>query len=471
MASQLRIPSPLRRFTGGEAAIQVNGGTIKQVLDELFTAHPDIKNHLIEENGDLRNFVNIFINNEDIRHSGGLDSEVGDNSDVRIIPSIAGGVDDLTPLELARYSRHITLPEVGLEGQKKLKAAKVLIVGAGGLGCPVALYLAAAGVGTIGMVDYDVVDESNLQRQILYGVTQKGQPKLDAARDRLQNLNPHIKINLYPVALTSANALEIIKDYDMVLDGTDNFPTRYLVNDACVMSGKPNVYGSIYRFDGQVSVFNHEDGPCYRCLYPSPPPPGLVPSCAEGGVLGVLPGIIGCLQANEALKLILGIGNLMKGRFMLFDALEMEFTELKIKKDPNCVVCGENPTLTELIDYQQFCGIPKADDKKDDFDEITVSELKKILDKDNHPVVIDVREPFELDIAQIDGTVHIPMKEIQDHLSEFNIEDEIIVHCKSGGRSAKICKLLIENKFTNVKNVKGGILAWSKEIDSSIPQY
>jgi len=471
MASQLRIPSPLRRFTGGEAAIQVNGGTIKQVLDELFTAHPDIKNHLIEENGDLRNFVNIFINNEDIRHSGGLDSEVGDNSDVRIIPSIAGGVDDLTPLELARYSRHITLPEVGLEGQKKLKAAKVLIVGAGGLGCPVALYLAAAGVGTIGMVDYDVVDESNLQRQILYGVTQKGQPKLDAARDRLQNLNPHIKINLYHVALTSANALEIVKDYDMVLDGTDNFPTRYLVNDACVMSGKPNVYGSIYRFDGQVSVFNHEDGPCYRCLYPSPPPPGLVPSCAEGGVLGVLPGIIGCLQANEALKLILGIGNLMKGRFMLFDALEMEFTELKIKKDPNCVVCGENPTLTELIDYQQFCGIPKADDKKDDFDEITVSELKKILDKDNHPVVIDVREPFELDIAQIDGTVHIPMKEIQDHLSEFNIEDEIIVHCKSGGRSAKICKLLIENKFTNVKNVKGGILAWSKEIDSSIPQY
>lgn len=471
MASQLRIPSPLRRFTGGEAAIQVNGGTIKQVLDELFTAHPDIKNHLIEENGDLRNFVNIFINNEDIRHSGGLDSEVGDNSDVRIIPSIAGGVDDLTPLELARYSRHITLPEVGMEGQKKLKAAKVLIVGAGGLGCPVALYLAAAGVGTIGMVDYDVVDESNLQRQILYGVTQKGQPKLDAARDRLQNLNPHIKINLYHVALTSANALEIVKDYDMVLDGTDNFPTRYLVNDACVMSGKPNVYGSIYRFDGQVSVFNHEDGPCYRCLYPSPPPPGLVPSCAEGGVLGVLPGIIGCLQANEALKLILGIGNLMKGRFMLFDALEMEFTELKIKKDPNCVVCGENPTLTELIDYQQFCGIPKADDKKDDFDEITVSELKKILDKDNHPVVIDVREPFELDIAQIDGTVHIPMREIQDHLSEFNIEDEIIVHCKSGGRSAKICKLLIENKFTNVKNVKGGILAWSKEIDSSIPQY
>ena len=471
MASKLRIPSPLRRFTGGEAAIQVNGGTIKEVLSELFTAHPDIKNHLIEENGDLRNFVNIFVNNEDIRHSGGLDSEVDDNSDVRIIPSIAGGVDDLTPPELARYSRHITLPEVGMEGQKKLKAAKVLVVGAGGLGCPVALYLAAAGVGTIGMVDYDVVDESNLQRQILYGVTQKGQPKLDAARERLQNLNPHITINLHPVALSSMNALDIVKDYDIVLDGTDNFPTRYLVNDACVMSGKPNVYGSIYRFDGQVSVFNHEDGPCYRCLYPSPPPPGLVPSCAEGGVLGVLPGIIGCLQANEAIKIILGIGNLMKGRFMLFDALEMEFTELKVKKDSNCVVCGENPSVTELIDYQQFCGIPNVEEKKEDFDEITVSELKNILDKKEHSVVIDVRESFELDIAQIGGTIHIPMQEIQNHLSEFNADDEIIVHCKSGGRSAKICKFLIENKFTNVKNVKGGILAWSKEIDSSIPQY
>jgi sulfur-carrier protein adenylyltransferase/sulfurtransferase len=471
MASELKIPSPLRRFTGGDAAIQVNGKTIKEVLNELFTAHPDIKNHLIEENGTLRNFVNIFVNNEDIRHSGGLDSKVSDNSDVRIIPSIAGGVDNLTPPELTRYSRHITLPEVGIEGQKKLKSAKILVVGAGGLGCPIALYLAAAGVGTIGMVDYDVVDESNLQRQILYGVTQKGQPKLHAARERLQNLNPHIKINLHPTALTSVNALDIVKNYDIVLDGTDNFPTRYLVNDACVMTGKPNVYGSIYRFDGQVSVFNYEDGPCYRCLYPSPPPPGLVPSCAEGGVLGVLPGIIGCLQANEAIKLILGIGNLMKGRFMLFDALEMEFTELKVKKDPNCVVCGKNPSVTDLINYQEFCGIPNAKKKRKKFDEITVTELKKLLDKDIHPIVIDVREPFELDIAQIRGTIHIPMREIQNHLSEFNVDEEIIIHCKSGVRSAKICKFLIENKFTNVKNVTGGILAWSKEIDSSIPQY
>jgi adenylyltransferase/sulfurtransferase len=471
MASQLRIPSPLRRFTAGQAAIEVNGGTIKHVLDELFEAHPDIKNHLVEDNGDLRNFVNIFVNNEDIRHNGGLDATISDNSDVRIIPSIAGGVDDLTPPELARYSRHITLPEVGENGQKKLKAAKVLIVGAGGLGSPVALYLAAAGVGTIGIVDFDVVDESNLQRQILYGVSQKGQPKLEAAKDRLQNLNPHITINLHPVALSSENALEIVKNYDMVLDGTDNFPTRYLVNDACVMSGIPNVYGSIYRFDGQVSVFNYEDGPCYRCLYPSPPPPGLVPSCAEGGVIGVLPGIIGCLQANEAIKLIVGIGNPMKGRFLLFDALDLEFNELKIQKDPQCVVCGEHPTVTELIDYQQFCGIPKAEEKKDEFEEISVGELKTMFDENSQPFVLDVREPFELNIAKIEGTYHIPMREVENRLSELNPESEIIVQCKSGGRSAKICKLLIDHNFKYVKNLKGGILAWSRQIDSNIPQY
>ena len=471
MASNLKIPSPLRRFTNGESSIDVNGGNVREILNELFSSHPDIKGHLVDDDGNLRNFVNIFIGGEDIRQKGGMDATVEDGSDVRIIPSIAGGSAKLSPEEFIRYSRHLSLPEVGIEGQKKIKSSKVLVIGAGGLGSPVSLYLSAAGVGTIGMVDFDVVDESNLQRQVLFGMDQIGASKLKSAEKRLKNLNPHTKFNLHEVALSSDNALDIIKDYDIVIDGTDNFPTRYLVNDACVILEKPNVYGSIYRFDGQISVFNHEDGPCYRCLYPSPPPPGLVPSCAEGGVLGVLPGIIGCLQANEAIKLILGIGNLMKGRFMLFDALEMEFTELKVKKDPNCVVCGENPSVTELIDYQQFCGIPKAEEKKEDFDEITVSELKNILDKEDHPVVIDVREPFELDIAQIGGTIHIPMREMQNHLSEFNADDEIIVHCKSGGRSAKICKLLIENNFTNVKNVKGGILAWSKEIDSSIPQY
>ena len=302
MSSKLKIPSPLRRFTNDQSELEVNGNNIQKILDELFKAHPDIKNHLVEDDGNLRNFVNIFINGEDIRQKGGMDAEVSNESDVRIIPSIAGGLPSnkaLTPKEFVRYSRHLSLPEVGIEGQKKIKGAKVLVIGAGGLGCPVLLYLAAAGVGTIGMVDYYVVDESNLQRQVLFGVDQQGKSKLLSAKERLKNLNPYSNIILHEVALTSENALDIIKDYDMVVDGTDNFPTRYLVNDACVLLNIPNVYGSIYRFDGQVSIFNFEGGPCYRCLYPSPPPPGLVPSCAEGGVLGVLPGIIGTLQANE----------------------------------------------------------------------------------------------------------------------------------------------------------------------------
>ena len=320
MNSKLRIPSPLRSFTNGQAILEVQGSNIKEILDELFEKYPEIKQHIIDSEGNLRNFVNIFIGDTDIKHSGGIDANVENGSDVRIIPSIAGGLEDLSSSESARYSRHITLPEIGLEGQKKLKAAKVLIIGAGGLGCPVSVYLAAAGVGTIGLADYDVVDESNLQRQILFGTSQIGTPKVNSAKERLLDLNPHIHINLHPERISSENALNIIKDYDIIIDGTDNFPTRYLVNDACVLSGKTNVYGSIYRFDGQVSVFNHDDGPCYRCLYPSPPPPGLVPSCAEGGVMGVLPGIIGSMQANEAIKIIVGIGNPMKGRFLLFSS-------------------------------------------------------------------------------------------------------------------------------------------------------
>ncbi len=471
MASQLRIPSPLRRFTNGNAIIEVNGVNIREVLDELFTQHPEIKNHLLNENGELRNFVNIFVNNEDTRHNGGLNASISKNSDIRIIPSIAGGSGELSPNELARYSRHITLPEVGIEGQKKLKSAKVLIVGTGGLGSPVSLYLTAAGVGIIGLVDFDTVDESNLQRQILFGVDQVGKTKVGSAKERLSNLNPNINFILHNEPLNSQNAIDIIKDYDLVLDGTDNFPTRYLVNDACVMTGKPNVYGSIYRFDGQVSVFNFEDGPCYRCLYPSPPPPGLVPSCAEGGVIGVLPGIIGCLQANEAIKLILKIGTPMKNRFLLFDALEMEFDELKIKKNPDCVVCGDHPSVTELIDYQQFCGIPNQEEKNDEFGEITVAELKYLFDENKNPFVLDVREPFELNIAKINGTIHIPMREVENRIQELNPNNEIIVQCKSGGRSAKICKVLLDNNFKNVKNLKGGILAWSSEIDPSIPTY
>tara|TARA_B100000945_G_C20378875_1_gene596101 strand:- start:215 stop:1351 length:1137 start_codon:yes stop_codon:yes gene_type:complete len=377
---------------------------------------------------------------------------------------------DLSSKELVRYSRHLSLPEVGEKGQIKLKAAKVLIVGAGGLGCPISLYLTAAGVGTIGMVDYDVVDESNLQRQVLFDVKQQGMSKLKSAKSRLQDLNPYTNIILHEVALSSDNALDIIKDYDLVIDGTDNFPTRYLVNDACILLDKPNVYGSIYRFDGQVSVFNYQNGPCYRCLYPSPPPPGLVPSCAEGGVLGVLPGIIGTLQANEALKIILEIGDLMVGRFLLFDALIMEFSELKITKDQDCAACSNNPTITELIDYKEFCGIDsKVENKK--YIEIDANELAAQLKNKISPIIIDVREEFELEISKLEGTIHIPMNDLPNRLNELDIEQDYIIMCRTGVRSAQICEFLINNNFKSIANLIGGINEWVQKIDPSQPVY
>ena len=470
MSSELRIPSPLRRFTNGESKLQVSSNSVGGVLDELFTAHPEIKNHLIEENGSLRNFVNIFVDGEDIRQKGGLESPVKDGADVRIIPSIAGGAPKLSPEEFIRYSRHLSLPEVGVEGQKKIKGAKVLVVGAGGLGSPVSLYLAAAGVGTIGMVDFDIVDESNLQRQVLFGMEQIGKSKLLSAKERLENLNPYTEYVLHEVALSSENALDIIKDYDMVVDGTDNFPTRYLVNDACVILGKPNVYGSIYRFDGQVSVFNYEGGPCYRCLYPTPPPPGLVPSCAEGGVLGVLPGIIGTMQANEALKLILGIGDLMVGRFMLFDALSMEFSELKIKNNVDCVVCGANPSVTELIDYKQFCGIESVTEKVA-YKEMDVTELETVLQNGAAPTIIDVREDFELEISKLNGALHIPMNEVPKRLEELNADSDYVIMCRTGVRSAQICEFLSNQNFKSVANLTGGINEWAKRVDGTLPVY
>ena len=377
---------------------------------------------------------------------------------------------DLSSKELVRYSRHLSLPEVGEKGQIKLKAAKVLIVGAGGLGCPISLYLTAAGVGTIGMVDYDVVDESNLQRQVLFDVKQQGMSKLKSAKSRLQDLNPYTNIILHEVALSSDNALDIIKDYDLVIDGTDNFPTRYLVNDACILLDKPNVYGSIYRFDGQVSVFNYQNGPCYRCLYPSPPPPGLVPSCAEGGVLGVLPGIIGTLQANEALKIILEIGDLMVGRFLLFDALIMEFSELKITKDQDCAACSNNPTITELIDYKEFCGIDsKVENKK--YIEIDANELAAQLKNKISPIIIDVREEFELEISKLEGAIHIPMNDLPNRLNELDIDQDYIIMCRTGVRSAQICEFLINNNFKSIANLIGGINEWVQKIDPSQPVY
>jgi adenylyltransferase/sulfurtransferase len=382
------------------------------------------------------------------------------------------GAIELSNEEIARYSRHLIMPEVALDGQKKLKSARVLTIGAGGLGSPLALYLAAAGVGTLGIVDFDVVDESNLQRQIIHGTSDVGRPKMESARDRIMDINPNVHVEAYEEALSSENALEIFKDFDIVVDGTDNFPTRYLVNDACVLLKKPNVYGSIFRFEGQASVFYAEEGPCYRCLYPEPPPPGLVPSCAEGGVLGILPGAIGTIQATETVKLILGIGEPLIGRLLLYDALDMRFREMKLHKDPSCPVCGENPTVTELIDYQEFCGIPQADAQAaaDEVPEISVQELKKKLDNGGKVSVLDVREPHEYEVANI-GARLIPLGELPERLIELDKDETFAIHCKTGGRSASAVKLLQEAGFENVYNVKGGITAWSEEIDPSVPKY
>ena len=374
--------------------------------------------------------------------------------------------------EGARYSRHLIMPEVGLDGQLKLKAASVLCVGAGGLGSPVALYLAAAGVGRIGIVDFDVVDYSNLQRQVIHGTPDVGRPKLDSARDRINAINPEVTVIPHNVALSSGNALELFRDYDIIVDGTDNFPTRYLVNDACVISGKPNVYGSIFRFEGQASVFAAKNGPCYRCLYPEPPPPGLVPSCAEGGVLGILPGVVGTIQATEAVKLIIGVGEPLINRFLIYDALRMRFRELKLRKDVDCPVCGEHPTVQELIDYEQFCGVTNVvEDEGSDQQDATVEDLKKLIDAKENIFVLDVREPQEYQICNIPGSTLIPLGDLPKRLSELEGQGEMIVHCKSGVRSGKAVKLLHEAGFKRAKNLRGGILAWIKQIDPSLPSY
>ena len=379
--------------------------------------------------------------------------------------------------EVKRYSRHLIMPEVGVEGQEKLKKGSVLCIGAGGLGSPAALYLAAAGVGTIGIVDFDVVDYSNLQRQVIHGTSDVGRSKLASAKDRLLELNPHINIETYETALSSKNALDLFKPYDVILDGTDNFPTRYLTNDACVILGKPNAYGSIFRFEGQASVFATKGGPCYRCLYPEPPPPGLVPSCAEGGVLGVLPGVVGTIQATEAIKLIMGIGEPLIGRFLIYDALRMKFRELKLKKDPDCPVCGTHPTVTELIDYEQFCGVAPAATEvavstaNSSETETDVKELKRKIDAKEDFFLLDVREPNEYQIGKIPGSTLIPLGEVPQRVSEIPRDKEIIVHCKMGGRSAKAAAFLRTQGYTKVKNLKGGILDWSDKVDPSVPKY
>jgi molybdopterin/thiamine biosynthesis adenylyltransferase/rhodanese-related sulfurtransferase len=382
---------------------------------------------------------------------------------------------DFSNDEIARYSRHLIMPEVTLDGQKRIKASSVLCIGTGGLGSPIALYLAAAGVGRIGLVDFDVVDFSNLQRQILHGTDDVGRKKLNSARDRIKAVNPNVQVDLHDMLFRSENAMQVVKDYDIVIDGTDNFPTRYLSNDVCVLTKKPNIYGSIFRFDGQCTVFApHLGGPCYRCMFPEPPPPGMVPSCAEGGVLGVLPGIIGVMQALEAIKLIIGIGDPLIGRLVSFDALKLRFKEFKIRKDPNCPICGDHPTLHELIDYDQFCGIPQADAeaaKEMDVPTITAIDLKQKFDRHDKFVLVDVREPFEYEITHIPGSKLIPLGELPARLSELDSADDIVLQCKSGGRSAKALRILQEAGFRKLSNLEGGITAWSDNVDPTVPKY
>jgi adenylyltransferase/sulfurtransferase len=389
-------------------------------------------------------------------------------------PTQSASLPELTPDELNRYSRHLLLPEVGMEGQQRLKAARVLCIGTGGLGSPLTLYLAAAGVGTLGLVDFDIVDASNLQRQILHFTSDIGRSKLDSAAEKLLALNPALHVVKHETRLTSANALDILKNYDIVADGTDNFPTRYLVNDACVLLGIPNVYGSIFRFEGQASVFATKDGPCYRCLYPEPPPPGLVPSCAEGGVLGILPGLLGIIQATEAIKLILGRGESLIGRLLLVDALALRFRELKLRKNPDCPICGTHPTITALIDYEQFCGIaPESKQEnpvKNGIPQMSVKELKQRLDAGEDLLVLDVREPFEYRIANIGGTL-IPQGEVPQRLAEIDPAQEIVVQCRSGSRSQRIAEFLASSGYTRVSNLAGGILAWADEIDPTVQKY
>jgi len=381
---------------------------------------------------------------------------------------------ELSHDEILRYSRHLLIPEVGLEGQRKLKAASVLVIGTGGLGSPVAMYLAAAGVGRIGLVDYDVVDWSNLQRQVIHGISTINQLKVESARNRMLDINPEIEVDIYNEPLTSENAMQIAEPYDLIIDGTDNFPTRYLTNDLCVLTGKPNVYGSIFRFDGQVSVFDARRGPCYRCLFPEPPPPGLVPSCAEGGVLGVLPGTIGTLQATEALKLLLDIGEPLIGKLLLFNALDMSFDFVKLRKNPNCKVCGTNPEVTRLIDYEAFCGVPGHDHDEGSAGEgwdITAPELARRLQNGNHIRLVDVREPHELEISHLEGATLIPLGQLAGRLSELDSAEEIVLFCKSGVRSTRALELLASAGFRKMKNLKGGINAWAREVDTRLPLY
>jgi sulfur-carrier protein adenylyltransferase/sulfurtransferase len=477
--AKVLIPTPLRQYADKHDSVELQGATVGEVLTALTARFGDLRRHLYTDEGKLRSFVNVYVNDDDIRYLNKDATPLKDGDTVSIVPSIAGGTagveappTTLSKEEILRYSRHLIMPEVGMDGQLKLKNAKVALIGTGGLGAPLGMYLAAAGVGRIGLVDFDVVDFTNLQRQVIHGTKDVGRKKLDSATDTMLDINPYVEIDRHEVALTSENALQILKNYDLVVDGTDNFPTRYLVNDACVLLKKPNVYGSIFRFEGQATVFAYPGGPCYRCLYPEPPPPGLVPSCAEGGVLGILPGVIGLIQATETVKLILGAGEPLVGRLLLYDALAMRFRELKLRRNPECPVCGDHPTIHELIDYQEFCGVPnQAHEPAPVEGEIDPVEVKAKMDRGDRFVLIDVREPHEYQICRIPNARLIPLGDLPKRVNELNSADEIVAHCKSGVRSGKAVDFLKQAGFKKVRNMKGGILAWSDKVDPSVPKY
>src|SRR5213594_478855 len=480
-AVRVIIPTALRQYAANHDAVEVEAASVEQALGDLVSQFDQLRRHLYAEDGQLRNFVNVYVNEEDIRYLQKDATPLKSGDTISIVPSIAGGSfslmdrlaskrrDVLMPAEIKRYSRHLILPEVGMAGQLRLKQSSALIIGAGGLGVPLTQYLGAAGVGRLGIVDFDVIDETNLQRQVLYGTKDVGRKKIDVAKERVAQINPNVDVQTYETRLTSENALDILKDYDVIIDGTDNFPTRYLVNDATVLLSKPNVYGSIFRFEGQASVFHAAKGPCYRCLYAEPPPPGLVPSCAEGGVLGVLPGIIGSIQALETIKLILGAGDSLIGRLLLFDALKLSFRELKLEKDPDCPVCGPRATVTALIDYEAFCGVG-AETSYDGL-EVTAAELAAEWKQNPDLLVLDVREPHEHEIARIEGAKLVPLSQLPDRLGDLDGHQEIVTHCHHGARSLKALEILKAAGFSKVRSLRGGIDAWSVNVDRGVPRY
>ena len=477
------IPTPLRQYAGNKDTVEVEAESVAGALQDLVDRYDSLRRHLYTDEGRLRNFVNVYVNEEDIRYLQKDATSLREGDTISIVPSIAGGSfslmdqlaakrkDALSPAEIRRYSRHLILPEVGMAGQLKLKQSSAIVIGAGGLGVPLLQYLSAAGVGRIGVVDFDVIDPTNLQRQVLYGTKDVGRRKIEVAKERVQQINPNIDVQTYETRLTSENALEILKGYDVIIDGTDNFPTRYLVNDASVLLKKPNVYGSIFRFEGQASVFWAQKGPCYRCLYAEPPPPGLVPSCAEGGVLGVLPGIVGSIQAIETIKVLLGKGDTLVGRLLVFDALRMKFRELRLRKNPECPVCGEHPTVKELIDYEEFCGLRGPSEQVSEEFQITVDELKDKIDKDQEVVLLDVRERMEWEIARLQKAVLMPVAQVPGRVNELSTADEIVVYCKTGTRSARITNFLRELGFRKVKNLVGGIDEWAERVEPEMPRY